>query len=211
MPEKPRCSLWRGAQWFPALAAIEGVSGRREPAESVLEFEASKYPARRGQRSQRDARVAAARETQSGVPIWRLHRIWRTSERRRSHQGNGAGARAAPASERRRTPPLHCVPRPAVRTTRRGDHRRRRWQASGWREQTRALHVHLVVGRRVLLHRIMLRVGLLGVQHGRSCPSISDLSACMRHRPRLAPHALYSPACPLQPRAQLASAQQRTS
>jgi hypothetical protein len=79
MPEKPRCSLWRGAQCFPALAAIEGVSGRREPAESVLEFEASKYPARRGQRSQRDARAAAAREAQSGVPIWRQHRIWRTS------------------------------------------------------------------------------------------------------------------------------------
>jgi hypothetical protein len=70
------------------------------------------------------------------------------------------------------------------------------------------LHLHLVVvGQRFRLHLIMLRVGLLGVQHVRSCPSISDLSACMRHRPRLAPHALYSPACPLQPRAQLASAQ----
>lgn len=75
MPEKLRRSLWRGAQCLPFLVAIESLSGRREPAVSVLEFDASLYPARRGRRSQRDARAAAARETQSGVPIWRLHRI----------------------------------------------------------------------------------------------------------------------------------------
>ena len=130
-------------------------------------------------------------------PNWRLPRIWRTSQRRRSHKGKSSGMFASTASEPRRTP-LHRAPFTAVRTTREGE----TIVAAGGRQaagekQTRAFRVRLAVGRRVMFHLTMPRVALLGV---RSFPSISDFTACTRRRPSArplpctAPHALYSPA-----------------